>query len=400
MTAVPRFRAHKGWPLLANGFRPFFLFGAIYAGLAILVWLPVFHGELTLISAFAPRDWHVHEMLYGYLPAVITGFLFTAIPNWTGRLPIQGTPLLVLVIVWVMGRVCVTFSAETGWLVAMLVDASFLLLVAAAAAREILAGRNWRNLNVVMLVLLLLAGNIAFHLEAHFNGAADTGIRIGIAVVVLLISLIGGRIIPSFTRNWLVRENPGRLPVPFGRFDVIVVAIGALALSVWVLSPAGRLTGAALAIAGLLHLVRLGRWAGDRTWRERLVLILHIGYAFVPLGFLLNAMSAFELVPAGAGVHAWMVGAAGTMTLAVMSRATLGHSGQQLTASVATQAIYAAIIVAALSRICAVIEPAHSEPLLHLAALAWAAAFFGFAVSFGPLLAGAGRRKSEPTLAA
>ena len=400
MTAVPRFRAHKGWPLLANGFRPFFLFGSIYAGLAILVWLPVFHGELTLISAFAPRDWHVHEMLYGYLPAVITGFLFTAIPNWTGRLPIQGTPLLVLVIVWMMGRVCVTFSAETGWLVAMLVDASFLLLVAAAAAREILAGRNWRNLNVVMLVLLLLAGNIAFHLEAHFNGAADTGIRIGIAVVVLLISLIGGRIIPSFTRNWLVRENPGRLPVPFGRFDVIVVAIGALALSVWVLSPAGRLTGAALAIAGLLHLVRLGRWAGDRTWRERLVLILHIGYAFVPLGFLLNAMSAFELVPAGAGVHAWMVGAAGTMTLAVMSRATLGHSGQQLTASVATQAIYAAIIVAALSRICAVIEPAHSEPLLHLAALAWAAAFFGFAVSFGPLLAGAGRGKSEPKLAA
>jgi uncharacterized protein involved in response to NO len=392
MTAVPRFRAHKGWPLLANGFRPFFLFGSIYAGLAILVWLPVFHGELTLISAFAPRDWHVHEMLYGYLPAVITGFLFTAIPNWTGRLPIQGTPLLVLVIVWMMGRVCVTFSAETGWLVAMLVDASFLLLVAAAAAREILAGRNWRNLNVVMLVLLLLAGNIAFHLEAHFNGAADTGIRIGIAVVVLLISLIGGRIIPSFTRNWLVRENPGRLPVPFGRFDVIVVAIGALALSVWVLSPAGRLTGAALAIAGLLHLVRLGRWAGDRSWRERLVLILHIGYAFVPSGFLLNAMSAFELVPAGAGVHAWMVGAAGTMTLAVMSRATLGHSGQQLTASVATQAIYAAIIVAALSRICAVIEPAHSEPLLHLAALAWAAAFFGFAVSFGPLLAGAGRR--------
>jgi NnrS protein len=202
------------------------------------------------------------------------------------------------------------------------------LLVAAAAAREILAGRNWRNLNVVMLVLLLLAGNIAFHLEAHFDGAADTGIRIGIAVVVVLIPLIGGRIIPSFTRNWLVRENPGRLPTPFGRFDVIVVAIGALALAVWVVSPAGRLTGAGLAIAGLLHLVRLGRWAGDRTWRERLVLILHVGYAFVPLGFLLNAASAFELVPVGAGIHAWMVGAAGTMTLAVMSRATLGHTGQ------------------------------------------------------------------------
>jgi uncharacterized protein involved in response to NO len=398
--AIPRFRAHQGWALLANGFRPFFLLGSVYAGLAILVWLPVFHGEITLISALAPRDWHVHEMLYGYLPAVITGFLFTAIPNWTGRLPLQGTPLLVLVMVWIAGRLGVTFSAEAGWLPAMLIDASFLLLVAAAAAREILAGRNWRNLNVVVLVLLLLTGNVAFHLEAHFSGAADIGIRMGIAVVVLLISLIGGRIIPSFTRNWLVRENPGRLPAPFGRFDIIVVAIGALALVGWIVDPAGHFTGTALVIAGLLHLVRLCRWAGDRTWRERLLLILHIGYAFVPLGFLLNAASAFGLVATGAGIHAWMAGAAGIMTLAVMSRATLGHTGQPMTASATTQAIYLAIIVAALSRICAVIEPAHSEPLLHLAAFAWAAAFFGFAISFGPLLAGAGRRKAAPKLAA
>src|SRR6476646_3905294 len=199
-TPAPRRRAYQGPAVLSYGFRPFFLLGAIYAGLAILVGLPVFHGELVLHSAFAPRDWHVHEMLFGYLPAVMTGFLFTAIPNWTGRLPIQGRPLLALVIVWVAGRLGVTFSAETGWLAAMLIDASFLLLVAAAAAREIMAGRNWKNLNVVMLVVVLLAGNVAFHLEAHFHGAADAGIRVGIAVVVLLISLIGGRIIPSFTR--------------------------------------------------------------------------------------------------------------------------------------------------------------------------------------------------------
>ncbi|MDO8396618.1 MAG: NnrS family protein [Bradyrhizobium sp.] len=391
--AVSRPRSYQGWALLGAGFRPFFLLGSVYAGLAILVWLPVFHGEITLLSAFAPRDWHVHEMLYGYLPAVITGFLFTAIPNWTGRLPIQGTPLLALVVVWIAGRLAVTLSAETGWLTAMLVDASFLALVAAAATREIVAGRNWKNLNVVILVLLLLAGNLAFHLEAHFNGLAETGIRIGIAVVVLLISLIGGRIIPSFTRNWLVRENPGRLPAPFNRFDIIVVAITALTLVGWIVSSGSPLTGAALALTGLLHLVRLARWAGDRTFRERLLLILHVGYAFVPAGFLLNAASAFGLVAPGAGVHAWMAGAAGTMTLAVMSRATLGHTGQPLTASRATQAIYLAIIVAALARVCAVIEPSHSEPLLYVAAFAWTAAFFGFAIVFGPLLAGVDRRR-------
>ena len=135
-----------GQSLLTYGFRPFFLFGAIYAGLTVLAWLPMFYGELQVASAFAPVDWHVHEMLYGYLPAIITGFLLTAIPNWTGRLPIQGTPLLVLVVVWLAGRVCVTLSAQIGWLAAGIVDAGFLILLIAAATREIVAGKNWRNL--------------------------------------------------------------------------------------------------------------------------------------------------------------------------------------------------------------------------------------------------------------
>src|SRR5215472_9041771 len=135
--AVPRYREYQGWPVLAAGFRPFFLLGAIQAGVAMLLWLPAFHGELRLTTAFAPRDWHVHEMLFGFLPAVITGFLFTAIPNWTGRLPIRGAPLAALVIVWLAGRVAVTWSAQTGWAFALVVDAAFLALVAAAAAREI-----------------------------------------------------------------------------------------------------------------------------------------------------------------------------------------------------------------------------------------------------------------------
>ena len=272
-TPAPRRRAYRGPAILSNGFRPFFLLGAFYAGLAFLIWLPVFHGELSLRSAPAPRDWHIHEMLFGYLPAVMTGFLFTAIPNWTGRLPIQGRPLLTLVLVWIAGRVAVTASAEIGWLAAFLIDTSFLALVAAAATREILAGKNWRNLKVVVLITLLLVGNVAFHIEAHVNGTADVSIRIGIATVVLLISLIGGRIIPSFTRNWLAREKPGRLPAPFGRLDVAIVAITAVILLTWIVRQEGALVGTMLAVAGLLHLVRLGRWAGDRTFGERLVLI-------------------------------------------------------------------------------------------------------------------------------
>ena len=386
MPPIPRLGPYEGPTLLSYGFRPFFLFGALYAGLAVLAWLPIFTGELAMASAFTPRDWHVHEMLYGYVPAVVTGFLLTAIPNWTGRLPLQGTPLLLLLTIWIAGRVAVTVSALIGWLAAALIDGAFLLLIAAAAAREIVAGGNWSNLKVVSLIALLALGNACFHLEAHVAGTADYSIRVGLAAVVMLITLIGGRIVPSFTRNWLARENPGRLPVPFGRFDGIVIAASAAALLLWIVLPQTVAAGAALLVAAALQSARLARWAGDRTARERLVLILHLGYAFIPIGFLLAGLATFELVPAAAGIHAWAGGAVGTMTLAVMTRASLGHTGHALIASRATQAIYAAVLLATLSRIGAALEPAHSLPLLSLAATLWAAAFLGFGLAYGPIL--------------
>ena len=388
VTPIPRLREHSGPALLSYGFRPFFLFGAVYAALAILVWLPLFYGEIALATAFTPRDWHVHEMLYGYVPAVVTGFLLTAIPNWTGRLPLQGGPLLVLVIVWAAGRVAVTFSAEIGWLAAALIDSSFLLLVVAATAREIITGRNWGNLKVLIPVTILGLGNAGFHLEAHIRGAADYGIRVGIAGILVLITVMGGRLIPSFTRNWLARNNPGRLPVPFGRFDAVVIALSGAALTLWVVEPFGRTTAAGLFAAGVLQALRLARWGGERTARDRLVLVLHVAYVFVPLGFVLTGLGAIGVVVPSAGLHAWMVGSVGMMTLAVMTRATLGHTGRELTASVQTELIYAAVLIAAVARICAVLEPRWSELELHVAAFAWAVAFCGFGIVYGPMLWG------------
>jgi uncharacterized protein involved in response to NO len=386
MAPIPRLMPYAGPALFSYGFRPFFLFGALYAGIAALLWVPVFAGEVALQTAFAPRDWHVHEMLYGFVPAVVTGFLLTAIPNWTGRLPLQGTPLIVLFAVWLAGRIAVTCSVTIGWLPAALIDGGFLVLMAAATAREIMAGSNWGNLKVVALIGLLAAGNIVFHLEAHFAGAADYSTRIGLAAVTMLITLIGGRIVPSFTRNWLARENPGRLPVPFGRFDMIAIAASGLALVLWAAFPSTRLTGVALLVAGLIQALRLARWAGERTLRERLVLILHLGYAFVPLGFLLTGAAAFDLVAPPAGIHAWAGGAIGTMTLAVMTRASLGHTGQVLSASAATQMIYAAILAAALARVAAALVPSGAIALLHAAASLWALAFFGFVLTYGQTL--------------
>lgn len=198
--------------------------------------------------------------------------------------------------------------------------------------------------------------------------------------------LIAGRIIPSFSRNWLARENPGRLPTPFGKFDAFALLISTAALCVWIIEPDGSPTGMALFLAGILQALRLARWAGDRTISERLVLILHIAYAFVPLGFILMGLAAVRAILPSAGLHAWLAGAVGTMTLAVMTRASLSHTGHGLVAGTGTQTIYAAVVLAALTRILAALWPAWMMPLIHIAALGWIVAFAGFAVLYGPVL--------------
>ncbi len=396
--AIARTRPGNYPAVLSYGFRPFFLLGSLYAGLTILFWLPLFYGWLDTASVFPPVDWHIHEMLFGYLAAVVTGFLLTAIPNWTGRLPVQGTSLFVLVLLWLAGRFAVFFSADIGWLVAAAIDCSFLAAVALAAATEIVAGRNWRNLKVLVPVSVLLGANALFHAEVHLYGISEVSRRLAMAAAIVLIMIIGGRIIPSFTRNWLVRANPGRLPVPFGRFDAAAIVLSAVALAAWTFLPGRVETGVALLVAAALNLGRLLRWAGDRTARDPLVLILHLAYAFIPAGLLLAGLSivADDTVPAAAAAHAFGVGAIGCMTLAVMTRATLGHTGRDLRADSGTRLVYAAIILAALLRIAAAFAP--GEPmLLHGSAALWAVAFLGYGVVFGGMLVRPKLRARQPS---
>jgi uncharacterized protein involved in response to NO len=385
---VPRLKAYEGPAILSYGFRPFFFLGGLYAGLAILIWLPLVFGRLRLLTAFDPVDWHIHEMLFGFLPAIVTGFLLTAVPNWTGRLPVQGRPLGLLVALWLIGRLAVLFSALIGPVAAGLLDCLFLVAVAGVTATEIIAGRNWRNLKVLIPLTVLLLANLIFHGEVYFSGTSDYARRLAVAAAVMLIILIGGRIIPSFTRNWLAREMPGRLPAAFGRFDAATIFVSIAALAGWVAAPQTLATGVLMSTAGVLHLVRMGRWAGDRTWREPLVVVLHLSYLFVPAGFILSGLAAIvphAVLPA-AGLHAFGAGAIGTMTLTVMMRASLGHTGHALTMSRISQAIYVSAAVAALIRIAAAFDSAHFEWLVLLSGVFWALAFIGFAVSFAPKL--------------
>lgn len=375
---------------LSYGFRPFFLGAGVWAVLAMALWIGLVTGQWSFASEYGAVAWHAHEMLFGYTTGVATGFLLTAIPNWTGRLPVQGRGLLGLFLLWVGGRIAFLLSDWIGVPAAVAIDSAFLFVLAGVIIREIVAGKNWRNLKVAVLVALLGCANVAFHAEVLLEGAPDYGVRLALAVILGMIMLIGGRIIPSFTHNWLARRKSQRLPAVFGRFDILALAIAALALVAWVAAPNSPVTSGLLLAAALTQTVRLARWAGDLTWREPLVLVLHVGYAFVPIGFVLQSISILwpSLLPSGGALHAWTVGAIGVMTLAVMTRATLGHTGRPLTSNLLTGIIYLAIAAAALARIGAALWPSLMMTILVISASCWLLAFAIFTLHFGPMLAG------------
>ena len=390
-SSAEQMRAWTGPAILTYGFRPFFFGAAVWAALAMAVWVPMLSGHQVLSTAFDPVSWHAHEFLFGYLGAVIAGFLLTAVPNWTGRLPIVGWPLAGLFALWLIGRGAVAESLYLPPLVVAVADLAMSVALVTVIGREIVAGRNWRNLIVLAMLSVLALGNAVFHWEAARGdyAAGGFGLRIGLGAVVMMIAVIGGRIVPSFTRNWLAKRAKGRLPVPpMQRFDKAALLTLLVALLAWVALPDHPATGVLLVLAALLHLLRLARWAGDRTLSEPLVAVLHVGYGFLPLGAL--ALGGEILNPGQLGMaaaqHLWMAGAAGLMTLAVMTRATLGHTGQALTAGPATVGIYAALVTAVLARLAAGIWP-DQAPLMHMVAgLTWIAGFGGFAVIYGRLL--------------
>lgn len=387
MSSAEQIRSYSGPTVLRFGFRPFFLLASLWAVVVMALFLPMLAGRLDLPTTLTPVDWHVHELLYGYLAAVVAGFLLTSVPNWTGRLPVVGMPLFWFVSIWLAGRFAVLLSAWIGGLAASAIDMAFLLALGFVVAREIVAGRNTRNLKVLVMVGLLITGNGLFHLEALSDIGDGHGKRIGVAAAVFLIMLIGGRIVPSFTRNWLVRRTPGRLPTPFGRFDILVLVVSAAALISWVFAPDAKSAAMFLFLAALFHVVRLVRWAGERTAAEPLVAILHVAYMFVPVGFALVAISIIRpdvVAPSGA-LHGWTAGAIGLMPLAVMTRTSLGHTGRALTAQPSVVMIYVAAFAGALARIAAAFGIA-SNTMLHVAGCAWIAAFMGFLIVYGPLL--------------
>jgi uncharacterized protein involved in response to NO len=388
MLALRRARMAASPPFLRGGFRPFFLFGPAWAVIALALWLLAARGGLTLHSGFEPLLWHRHEMLFGFVGAIVAGFLLTAIPNWTGRLPIAGPPLAGLVGLWMAGRLAMLFSGWTDPAAAAIADVAFYVVLAGVAGREVLASNN-RNVPIVGLVLLLGAADAADHAgAADLLHDADIGIRAAISLIVMMISLIGGRIVPSFTRNWMAKQGlTRRLPMQPTRFDLAVLAASAASLVAWTGAPDWSPAGWLLVAAGCAQAVRLSRWGGLRSARDPLVLILHVGYCWVPIGLLLLGASLLgAAIPRSAAIHALTAGAMATMILGVMTRAILGHTGRDLVAGPQTVSLYVLVTAGAVLRVAAPFGLFDYAIAMEAAGLIWAAAFVLFLVTYGPIL--------------
>lgn len=389
-------RGYRGLALFSFGFRPFFLLAGGFAALAVPLWIGAMLGFGDMAGA-ATRDWHVHEMLFGYTSGVIAGYMIIAGANWTGHYPVAGRPVMVLAGLWLAGRLAMLWPGPENAM-AMAVDAAFLPLFAAALWREQIAARNGRNLVPCIIVALLALANIAFHLRVLQPELVPASERLALGLIALLIMVMGGRLVPSFTRNWLAQRGVPREPVPYGRLDKAVAVLTAGALLLWQMFPHAPATGALLIVGGVGTGLRLARWRGWETGREPLVWGLHLGYGWLAFGFVLlgGAICFPAHIPQSGAVHALTAGGIGVMTLVMMMRTTLSHTGRERRGGAATLAACLAINAAAGLRVAASFAVTAMAPLLTISALLWSGAFLLFVAVYGPMLVTRRATRREP----
>ncbi len=383
---IPLKPTPQGPALFSYGFRPFFLGAALFAGVAVPTWILMFAGFFDLNVLYPPREWHVHEMVFGFLPCVIAGFILTAIPNWTDRPPVCGLSLMALFGLWVAGRLSMACPWIPGIVVAV-VDGSFLVALAGVVWREIIAGQVWDRAPIGILISVYAVANILFHVLVLGQYDSDFSVRVALGLVIILLTLIGGRITPSFTEDFLAETGIKKRPAPFSPFDGLSILAATAAAIAWMIQFQHIMTGWILIAAGLANVIRLSRWYGWMTWREPLVLILHVGYGWLSISLLILGGSTLGWgLPTADAVHALTTGAVGTMTLAVMTRATLGHTGRQKHAGILTVLIYLLVTFGAILRLLASVMEHSTTLILTFATIGWSGAYLLFVVIYGPFL--------------
>lgn len=378
-----------------DAFRPFYLGGSIFAALAIFIWLSTwFHGFIPPAPPIAPLLWHMHEMVYGFAAAIIIGFLFTAARNWTGLPLPAGAPLAIVFTLWVAARVgmYILYAPITA-----IIDSSLLLIVAAVLSRAFIRAKSYTNMPIALVLCLLAGSNITFHLSMHGLVAipAAKAVELGLFLVIMMELVIGSRIVPGFTASALPHARPLRSKP----LTIATLTLAALALLTSTLITTG--TPALLnPIAGTLGILAgvtaLAQWLAWKPWATRarpILWILHLSYAWIPVGLILLGVCAFDanLVTRSAAIHALAAGSIGGLILGMITRTSLGHSGRVVRAGRCELTMYTLVILAALCRVAAAVAP--TVPGVYkwgmtAAGVAWMAAFTTFAIAYAPMLLG------------
>jgi uncharacterized protein involved in response to NO len=378
-------------PFMSYAFRPFFLLNGLFAIAVISIWLLKLHGtELSLLLA-TTQYWHGHEMVVGFGMAAIAGFVLTAVATWTNRPPLRGNLLGLLVFSWLLGRLAMLGASQLPyWLVACS-DTIFPFLLTAMLAREVVAGRSRRNYPIIGILLTLAVLNLLYHAGVMqiMSGMDRLALYFMIHLLLLMITVIAGRIIPNFTANWLRARGHEKLPGTHPPIDAITV-LATIATGVLVtLNSFDPLTGIVATVAALSHAVRLARWRGLATTSEPLLFILHVAYFWLPVGYALTALNAFGFnFPATAALHALTMGAIGNMILAVTSRVALAHTGRSLHAPRLIVIAYATLNAAVVARILSPLISGRFLELIDLSAIGWIITFAIFSVVYWHVLTG------------
>ena len=377
--------------IFAYGFRPFFLLAGLYAAGSIAAWVWLFPRGATPMSSLVPQLWHGHEMIFGFIAAAIAGFMLTAVPNWTGERGFAGRPLIVLTALWLAGRVAFAIGDVLPIEALMVAELMFVPGLMIVLAPPIMRSSN-RNWPLLLLLLAFWCGDATFAyaaLSGHV-ALASTALRGSLGLVLVLITIIGGRIIPAFTGNALrARGTVVTMRSPRA-LEAAVFALTVGYVFADVAAPFGKITGVVAGAAALAHFLRLSGWHGLRSWREPIVWILHAGYTWLPIGLALKAI----LVLTGASwamhwQHALGAGAAGTMIMAVMTRASLGHTGRPLRVSRLIVVAYAMLIASVLLRVFggSVLQLAYASTITTAGDL-WILAFLLYSGVYTPKLIG------------
>jgi len=372
-------------PLFNLGFRAFFALAGVSALLLIMLWNAMFKGSLSLSNYFAPNEWHAHEMLLGYSVAVMAGFLLTAVKNWTGQPTATGDKLAGLCLLWLYGRLLPFYSGLLPDALIALVDFAFLPVLAYQVSQPIIKAKNYRNLVFIGILLLLALGNGLIHAEklGLMENSAATGLQLVVATIILLILVIAGRVFPFFTERGLT----GVLIIKNQLLDQLAIGSAALVFTLQLFGISGTILAIAALAAGVINIARVAGWYNRKIWYVPLLWVLYVGYGWLILGFLFTVLSAYTVVSTSLALHAFTLGGIGILTLGMMARVSLGHTGRILKASNAIALAFVLLNLAAVFRVLLPMAlPAWYNGLVYAATLSWLAAFALFVFVYAPML--------------